>query len=88
MSNPLFTPPPSDIAPHSRSELRAAYRERVNEAALDAEALYRGLTYSDSEEGIEACRNLIKMIESMRIMLERCGIEAPGIQYVEVVEED
>jgi hypothetical protein len=74
--------PPSDVAPHTHAEWRAAHRERMNEAALNAELLYQGLTYAGEEEGVEALRQILKMIEGMRIALELHGVYAPGIQFV------
>lgn len=86
-SHPLFVPPPSDIRPHTREELRAAYRERINEAVLQAEMMWGGLVHSDEEQGVQACRNLLKTFECMRITLEHYGVEAPRIIFVSVDDE-
>ena len=85
---PLFQLPPSDVAPKTNQEWRAAFQERTNEAGMMAEALYRALQYQDSEDAIENLRNLLRLIESMRIALEVRGVTAPTINFVDLREED
>jgi hypothetical protein len=85
-SHPLFKPPPSDTRPHTRGELRAAYKERINEAGLQAETMYRGITHGDREETIDWLRQLLKMIEYMRITLEREGYKPPALIFEQVEE--
>lgn len=68
-------------------EVRAAVTERINEAGLNAEVLHRGLMCMDEEDGVQAVRQLLRMIESMRCALEMQGIEAPEIIFVEPEDE-